>query len=152
EPLILKVLVTGAAGFIGYHLTRRLLERGEEVIGLDNLNHYYDVSLKEARLALLQNFPAFQFVRMDLADQAGIARLFLKVRPRKVVNLAAQAGVRYSLQEPDLYIKSNIVGFLQILEGCRHQQVEHLVFASSSSVYGANTNIPFSTHDCVDHP
>jgi UDP-glucuronate 4-epimerase len=148
----MKILVTGAAGFIGSHLSHRFLDRGDEVIGLDNLNNYYDVGLKEARLARLTPKPGFRFVRMDLADRRGIADLFSAERPRKVINLAAQAGVRYSLENPHAYVDSNIVGFVNILEGCRHNGVEHLVYASSSSVYGANTSMPFSVHDNVDHP
>ena len=148
----MKILVTGAAGFIGSHLAHRFLDRGDEVLGLDNLNDYYDVSLKEARLARLTAKPGFRFVKMDLADRPGIASLFKTERPQRVVNLAAQAGVRYSLQNPHAYVDSNLVGFVNILEGCRHNGVEHLVYASSSSVYGANTSMPFSIHDNVDHP
>ena len=147
-----KMLVTGAAGFIGYHLAQRLLDRGDEVVGLDNLNNYYDVSLKQARLARLTGHPNFRFVRMDLADRAGIAELFAAEGFEKVVHLAAQAGVRYSLENPHAYVDSNLVGFVNILEGCRHSGVQHLVFASSSSVYGANTRMPFSVHHNVDHP
>ncbi len=147
-----KILVTGAAGFIGSHLSQRLLARGDEVIGLDNLNDYYDVSLKEARLARLQGKDGFQFVQLDLADREGIAELFAQQRFDRVVNLAAQAGVRYSLINPHAYVDSNLTGFVNILEGCRHNEVEHLVYASSSSVYGANTSMPFSVHDNVDHP
>lgn len=147
-----KILVTGAAGFIGYHLSHRLLARGDQVVGLDNLNDYYDVSLKQARLAQLEGRPGFRFVRMDLADRGGIAGLFAGECFDKVVNLAAQAGVRYSLQNPHAYVDSNLVGFVNILEGCRHAGVQHLVFASSSSVYGANTRMPFSIHHNVDHP
>jgi NAD(P)-dependent dehydrogenase (short-subunit alcohol dehydrogenase family) len=145
-------IVTGAAGFIGFHLTKRLLDRGDEVVGLDNLNDYYDVSLKQARLAQLEGRPGFRFVKLELADRPGIAGLFAGERFDKVVNLAAQAGVRYSLQNPHAYVDSNLVGFVNILEGCRHSGVEHLVFASSSSVYGANTAMPFSVHHNVDHP
>ncbi len=148
----MKILLTGAAGFIGSHLAHRFLDRGDEVLGIDNLNDYYDVSLKEARLARLTAKPGFRFVRMDLADRPGIANLFKAERPQRVVNLAAQAGVRYSLQNPHAYVDSNLVGFVNILEGCRHNGVEHLVYASSSSVYGANTSMPFSIHDNVDHP
>jgi UDP-glucuronate 4-epimerase len=147
-----KILVTGAAGFIGFHLSRRLLEAGDAVVGLDNLNPYYDVTLKEARLALLVKHDNFRFVRADLADRRAMETVFAEERPEIVVNLAAQAGVRYSLENPHAYIESNLVGFLNVLEGCRHQGVKHCVFASSSSVYGANTRMPFSVHDNVDHP
>lgn len=149
---MVRVLVTGAAGFIGSHLSLRLLERGNEVIGLDNLNSYYDVSLKQARLSQLEEHANFSFYKMDLADRAAIAQLFAEQSFAVVVNLAAQAGVRYSLKKPQAYIDSNLVGFSNILEGCRHSGVKHLVFASSSSVYGANTKMPFSVHDNVDHP
>lgn len=145
-------LVTGAAGFIGYHLSQGLLARGDEVIGLDNLNDYYDVRLKEVRLARLQAQPGFTFVKLDLVDRAGMEKLFVEFDLDRVVHLAAQAGVRYSLTHPHVCVHSNIVGFLNVLEGCRHRQVKHLVFASSSSVYGANTRMPFSVHDPVDHP
>jgi UDP-glucuronate 4-epimerase len=147
-----NVLVTGAAGFIGFHLSKRLLDNGARVVGLDNLNAYYSFRLKEDRLAQLQGRPGFEFVRLDLADREGVPRLFQDRRFDVVVNLAAQAGVRYSLQNPHAYIDANIVGFTNILEGCRHGGVKHLVFASSSSVYGANTRMPFSVHDNVDHP
>jgi UDP-glucuronate 4-epimerase len=147
-----KILVTGAAGFIGFHLSRRLLAGGDTVVGLDNLNLYYDVTLKEARLALLENVGNFRFVRADLADRRAVETLFERERPEIVVNLAAQAGVRYSLENPQAYVESNLVGFLNVLEGCRHRGVKHLLFASSSSVYGANTRMPFSVHDNVDHP
>ncbi len=152
SPVPLKVLVTGAAGFIGSHLCHRLLARGDQVVGLDNLNDYYDVSLKEARLARLTGHPGFRFVKMGLEDRAGMERLFADERFDKVVNLAAQAGVRYSLRNPHAYIESNIIGFTNVLEGCRHNAVRHLVYASSSSVYGANETMPFSVHDNVDHP
>ena len=147
-----KVLVTGAAGFIGSHLCIRLLDRGDTVVGLDNLNDYYDVSLKEARLARFSNHENFQFVKMDLSDREGMKALFAEEKFDKVVNLAAQAGVRYSIENPHAYIDSNIVGFTNILEGCRHNNVKHLAYASSSSVYGANETMPFSVHDNVDHP
>jgi len=145
-------MITGTAGFIGNHLALRLLERGDEIIGIDNLNDYYDVSLKIDRLARIKDHPNFTDVRLDIADRAGMEAVFKKHQPQKVVNLAAQAGVRYSLQNPHAYIDSNIVGFINILEGCRHNQIEHLVYASSSSVYGANESMPFSVHDNVDHP
>ena len=148
----MKILVTGAAGFIGFHLSKYLLDRGDEIVGLDNMNDYYDVSLKEARLAQLTCQEHFRFVKMDLADREGIAQLFKAECFERVVNLAAQAGVRYSLENPHAYIDSNIEGFINILEGCRHNDVEHLVYASSSSVYGANTSMPFSIHDNIDHP
>ncbi len=146
------VLVTGAAGFIGFHLARRLLEQGRPVIGLDNVNDYYDVSLKEARLQRLEAMDGFRFVRMDLADGAGGARLFADNGFETVVNLAAQAGVRYSLVNPQAYVASNVEGFVNILEACRHHGARHLVYASSSSVYGAVTKMPFSVHQNVDHP
>jgi UDP-glucuronate 4-epimerase len=147
-----KILVTGAAGFIGYHVSQKLLDRGDQVVGLDNLNDYYDPKLKEDRLARLTSNPDFSFQRMDLGDRESVERLFAQVEPERVVHLAAQAGVRYSLTNPHLYVQSNVTGFLNILEGCRHHGVEHLVYASSSSVYGANTKMPFSTHGNVDHP
>lgn len=146
------ILVTGAAGFIGYHVSRRLLERGDTVAALDNLNDYYDVGLKKARLKQLEASPNFRFVKLDLADREGVNELFRREKPRRVIHLAAQAGVRYSLTNPHSYVTSNLVGFLNILEACRHGKVEHLVYASSSSVYGANTRMPFSVHDNVDHP
>ncbi|MBN3907578.1 MAG: NAD-dependent epimerase [Nostoc sp. NMS1] len=149
---MVKVLVTGAAGFIGFHLSQRLLARGNEVFGLDNLNDYYDVNLKKARLAKLQDNSNFKFYQIDLADREGMAMLFAEKGFDVVANLAAQPGVRYSLKNPHAYIDSNVVGFINVLEGCRHSGVKHLVFASSSSVYGANTKVPFSVHDKVDHP
>jgi len=148
----LKILVTGAAGFIGFATAKALLERGETVVGLDNFNDYYDVSLKEARAAILDGFDSFSMVRIDLADRDAMEALFAKEKFDRVVHLAAQAGVRYSLENPHAYIDSNVVGTLHILEGCRHNDVEHLVYASSSSVYGANTAMPFSVHQNVDHP
>jgi UDP-glucuronate 4-epimerase len=147
-----KILVTGAAGFIGFHLSQRLLQRGDEVVGLDNLNDYYDVNLKIDRIKHFAMERNFKPVRIDLADRDGMARLFAEEKFDAVVNLAAQAGVRYSLKNPHSYIDSNVSGFLNILEGCRHNGVKHLVFASSSSVYGANTKMPFSVHQNVDHP
>ena len=147
-----KVLVTGSAGFIGFHLCKRLLTDGRQVVGLDNLNDYYDVSLKQARLEQLHASPAFEFVKLDLADRADIEALFARVKPEIVVNLAAQAGVRYSLVNPHAYVEANLAGFVNVLEGCRHHSVKHLVYASSSSVYGANTHMPFSVHDHTDHP
>ncbi|MBF0179577.1 MAG: NAD-dependent epimerase [Magnetococcales bacterium] len=147
-----KVLVTGAAGFIGSHLALRLLDRGDQVVGLDNLNGYYDVNLKRARLARLEGRAGFSFVQMDLEDREGMAGLFARERFDGAVNLAAQAGVRYSLKNPLSYVDSNLVGFVNMLEGCRHSGVGHLVFASSSSVYGANETMPFSVHQNVDHP
>lgn len=148
----MRVLVSGAAGFIGYHTARALMARGDEVIGLDNLNPYYDVKLKEARLAELQGKGGFSFHKLDLADRSGMERLFAAVRPQRVIHLGAQAGVRYGIEHPHTYVDANIVGTLHVLEGCRHHGVEHLVFASSSSVYGANTTMPFSVHQNVDHP
>ena len=148
----MKILLTGAAGFIGSTATLRLLARGDEVVGLDNLNDYYSVQLKRDRLARLTPHPNFRFVQLDVADRAGIEALFERERFDRVVHLAAQAGVRYSLKNPHAYVDSNIVGFMNILEGCRHSAVQHLVYASSSSVYGGNTKMPFSEHDSVDHP
>ncbi len=148
----MRILVTGSAGFIGYHVAERLLARGDEVIGLDVLNDYYDVRLKQARLARLERHAGYRHAHLDLADQAGMAELFAAARPERVIHLAAQAGVRYSLTHPHAYVHSNLVGFLNVLEGCRHQQVEHLTYASSSSVYGANTALPFSVGQSVDHP
>jgi UDP-glucuronate 4-epimerase len=148
----MKVLITGSAGFIGSTLALRLLGRGDEVLGIDNLNDYYDVGLKKARLARLESFPGFTDLRIDLEDRSGVAEVFARHKPERVVNLAAQAGVRYSIENPMAYVNTNLVGFAHILEGCRHNGVEHLVYASSSSVYGANTNMPFSVHQNVDHP
>jgi UDP-glucuronate 4-epimerase len=148
----MKILVTGAAGFIGMTSTLRLLERGDEVVGLDNLNDYYDVTLKERRLARLTSHPNFRFFKANVADRPAMEQLFATEKFERVIHLAAQAGVRYSLQNPHAYVDSNIVGFMNILEGCRHNQVGHLVYASSSSVYGGNTRMPFSEHDSVDHP
>ena len=148
----MRVLVTGAAGFIGSHLSERLLARGDEVLGYDNLNAYYDPALKEARLARLMPQDGFSFVRASLEDRAALEAAFDDFRPQRVVNLAAQAGVRYSLENPHAYIDSNIVGFLNILEACRHRGIEHLVYASSSSVYGANRKLPLAVEDSVDHP
>ena len=147
-----KILITGAAGFVGHHLAQRLLQDGFEVVGIDNLNDYYDVRLKESRLDKLQGREGFRFIKLDLADRDGMAALFAEEGFDRVVNLAAQAGVRYSLENPHAYIDSNIVGFTNVLEGCRHHKVKHLVYASSSSVYGANESMPFSVHDNVDHP
>lgn len=148
----MKILVTGAAGFIGSTLSQRLLARGDAVVGLDNLNDYYSVQLKLDRLARLQGQPNFRFVKLDVADREGMAALFAAERFDRVIHLAAQAGVRYSIQNPHAYVDSNLVGFINILEGCRHTAVQHLTYASSSSVYGGNTKLPFSEHDSVDHP
>ncbi|HKD53466.1 MAG TPA: NAD-dependent epimerase [Steroidobacteraceae bacterium] len=147
----MKILLTGVAGFIGFHTAQRLLARGHEVVGLDNLNEYYDVTLKQARLAQLTD-ARFRFVKLELADQAAMAALFARERFARVVHLAAQAGVRYSLEAPHAYVDSNVTGTLNVLEGCRHNAVEHLVYASTSSVYGANTNMPFSVHEGANHP
>ena len=147
-----KILVTGSAGFIGFHLSQRLLKDEISVVGIDNLNDYYDVSLKLARLEILKSYPNFQFYQLDLSDRSGINELFEKEDIEIVVNLAAQAGVRYSLENPHAYVDSNVVGFVNILEACRHNEIKHLVYASSSSVYGANKKIPFSTEDNVDYP
>jgi len=148
----MSILVTGAAGFIGFHYSKRLLDAGYRVVGLDNLNPYYDVRLKHDRLAILKDYDQFEFAGLDLADQDGMAPLFAGHDFSRVVNLAAQAGVRYSLENPRSYVDSNLVGFLNILEGCRHHKIEHLIYASSSSVYGLNTLMPFSVHHNVDHP
>ena len=148
----MKILVTGAAGFIGMHTALKLLERGDEVIGIDNLNDYYDVQLKHDRLAQLTKFPAFSFQKLDISDRPATEKLFSMGKFDKVIHLAAQAGVRYSITNPHAYVDSNLVGFVNILEGCRHNAVQHLVYASSSSVYGGNAKMPFSEHDSVDHP
>lgn len=148
----MKVLITGAAGFIGMHTAIRLLERGDEVVGVDNINDYYDVKLKHDRLERLKPYKNFRFIKLDISDRPVMEELFAKEKFQRVVNLAAQPGVRYSLKNPHAYISSNIVGLMNILEGCRHNKVEHLVYASSSSVYGSNTNMPFSVHQNVDHP
>ena len=148
----MKILLTGAAGFIGSHVAQKLLARGDEVVGLDNLNDYYDPNLKRARLAILERHQKFRFVKMDLADKGGMKALFAREKFPRVIHLAAQAGVRYSLENPQAYIDSNVTGTLNVLEGCRHNNAEHLVFASTSSVYGLNTNMPFTPHRGVDHP
>lgn len=148
----MKILVTGVAGFIGMHVAKRLLERGDEVVGVDSLNDYYDVQLKQDRLKQLKPFESFRFIKLDIADRDALEVLFAKEGFQRVINLAAQPGVRYSLKNPHAYIQSNIVGFTNLLEGCRHNNVEHFVYASSSSVYGANTSMPFSVHQNVDHP
>ena len=148
----MTVLLTGSAGFIGFHVAQRILDRGEEVVGIDNLNPYYDPSLKAARLAILEKRPGYRHATLDLADRDGVAALFAEARPTQVINLAAQAGVRYSLENPEAYVDSNIVGFLNILEGCRSVQPAHLVYASTSSVYGANGALPFNVHDGANHP
>jgi UDP-glucuronate 4-epimerase len=147
-----KILVTGAAGFIGMSTTLPLLARGDEVVGIDNLNDYYEVSLKEARLARLTGHANFRFIKMDIADRPAMEQLFANEKFDRVIHLAAQAGVRYSIRNPNAYVDSNLVGFVNILEGCRHNKVAHLIYASSSSVYGGNTKMPFSEHDSVDHP
>jgi UDP-glucuronate 4-epimerase len=149
---IVKLLVTGAAGFIGFHTSRLLLERGDEVVGLDNLNAYYDPALKDARLEILLGYPGFRFEKIDVADREAMQEVFRREKFERVVHLAAQAGVRYSLENPHAYVHSNVTGFLQVIEGCRRNDVEHLVYASTSSVYGANTRMPFSEGQGVDHP
>jgi UDP-glucuronate 4-epimerase len=148
----MRILVTGTAGFIGNHLAIRLLERGDEVVGVDNVNDYYDVRLKEARLERIKHHPSFTEIRAGIHNRAAMEEVFSRYKPQRVVNLAAQAGVRYSLKNPYAYVDSNLLGFVNILEGCRHHGVEHLVYASSSSVYGGNTKLPFSEHDNIDHP
>ena len=148
----MNILLTGAAGFIGAAVARKLLERGDQVLGIDNLNDYYDVTLKEARLARLEDMAGFTFIKGDLADRETVENAFTAFKPQRVINLAAQPGVRYGMINPHSYVNSNLSGFLNILEGCRHHEVEHLVYASSSSVYGANTSMPFDVHDNVDHP
>jgi UDP-glucuronate 4-epimerase len=148
----MRILVTGSAGFIGFHVTKRLLEQGHEVFGVDNINNYYDPGLKRDRLRQIIHRPQFRFLKLDLADRSRVANLFSQVRPERVIHLAAQAGVRYSLTNPHAYVDSNLVAFTNILEGCRHNGVEHLTYASSSSVYGGNTQMPFSVHQNVDHP
>lgn len=148
----MRLLVTGAAGFIGFHTAQRLLDQGEEVVGLDNLNAYYDPTLKAARLEILQRHANFRFVKIDLVDREALDALFLREKFQRVVHLAAQAGVRYSIENPHVYVQSNITGFLHVIEGCRRNRVEHLVYASTSSVYGANTRMPFSEQQNVDHP
>ncbi len=148
----MKILITGTAGFIANHLAIRLLERGDEVIGIDNVNDYYDTTLKETRLKRLKNYSGFTEVRVGIHDRAAMEQVFARHKPQRVVNLAAQAGVRFSIKNPYAYVDSNLLGFVNILEGCRHHEVEHLVYASSSSVYGTNTQMPFSVHDNVDHP
>jgi UDP-glucuronate 4-epimerase len=147
-----KLLVTGAAGFIGFHTARALLERGDEVVGLDNLNAYYDPRLKASRLGLLERESKFRFLKLDIADRAAMEEMFAREHFERVVHLAAQAGVRYSIEDPHIYVQTNVTGFLNVLEGCRRQRVEHLVYASTSSVYGANTRMPFSEHQNTDHP
>jgi UDP-glucuronate 4-epimerase len=148
----MSILLTGSAGFIGFHLSRRLLERGDQVVGVDSLNAYYDPALKAARLEILEGYPGYRHARIDLADRDAMAALFAEARPSAVVNLAAQAGVRYSLEKPEAYVDANVVGFLNVLEGCRAVQPKHLVYASTSSVYGANGKLPFNVHDGANHP
>ncbi|MCL4703016.1 MAG: NAD-dependent epimerase [Burkholderiales bacterium] len=149
---MMKVLVTGTAGFIGSAVALKLLERGDQVVGIDNLNDYYDVNLKKARLARFQDHPNYTHITADLADRAAVERAFAEHKPQRAINLAAQAGVRYAAENPHVYVSTNVTGFLHVLEGCRHHGVEHLVFASTSSVYGANTNMPFSEHQHTEHP
>ena len=149
---MLQILVTGAAGFIGFHLSQKLLDLGYQVLGIDNLNDYYDVALKQARLSQLVDHPNFEFQKLELSNQSTTAAIFKSFNPEIVVHLAAQAGVRYSLQNPHAYVDSNLVAFVNILEGCRHYKIKHLVYASSSSVYGANTKVPFSVDDPVNTP
>jgi UDP-glucuronate 4-epimerase len=149
---VVKLLVTGAAGFIGFHTARLLLDQGHEVVGLDNLNSYYDPELKAARLRILERSPRFRFAKIDIADREAVEAVFAREKFQRVVHLAAQAGVRYSIQNPHVYVESNVTGFLHVIEGCRAHAVEHLVYASTSSVYGANTRLPFSEQQCVDHP
>lgn len=151
-PVHMKILVTGAAGFVGMHTCQRLLARGDTVLGIDNLNSYYDVALKRARLDILQPHPRFEFEQFDIANADGLSELFSRYKPKRVVHLAAQAGVRYSLVNPQAYVNSNLLGFTNILEGCRHHGVEHLVYASSSSVYGCNSKLPYSERDSTGHP
>ena len=148
----MTLLVTGAAGFIGFHVAKALLERGDAVVGLDNLNDYYDPALKRSRLDVLQTLPGFSFEKIDIADRGAMEALFQRTKPERVIHLAAQAGVRYSLQNPHAYVEANLAGFMNVLEGCRQTGVRHLTYASSSSVYGANTTMPFSVHHNVDHP
>lgn len=148
----MAILVTGSAGFIGFHLSRRLLERGDEVVGLDSLNSYYDPKLKAARLTILQGYPGYRHLQLDLADRDRMPAVFAETKPSHVVNLAAQAGVRYSLENPDTYVDSNVVGFLNVLEGCRAHPPRHLLYASTSSIYGNHANMPFSVHDAATHP
>lgn len=148
----MNILVTGAAGFIGFHVTQRLLAAGHQIVGIDNLNDYYDVGLKQSRLDLIAQHPSFRFIKMELADRAAIASLFEQHAFQRVIHLGAQAGVRYSIDNPHAYADANLIGHLNILEGCRHHKIEHLLYASSSSVYGLNRKMPFSTDDSVDHP
>jgi UDP-glucuronate 4-epimerase len=148
----MKYLVTGAVGFIGYHVIKKLCQQGHHVVGIDNINNYYDINLKQARLADLVPLASFQFIQLDISDRQGMADLFVNQQFDQVIHLAAQAGVRYSIENPMAYADSNVIGHLNILEGCRHNKVQHLVYASSSSVYGLNSKVPFATSDSVDHP